>query len=107
MKKLVPVVLLLAMFSVSELTAGKTAFAEEAKMVGSITRIEMSSDSTSAVVTLKDSKTGEDVLVVVADEQTLDKFKDKRIVDGDEIRSKFDKLDGKNIAKMFKKTAGC
>lgn len=107
MKKLFPVVLLLAMLTVSAWAFGKTACAEEAKMVGSITKIEMASDSTSAVVTLKDSKTGENVVVVVSDELTLDKFKDKRIVDGDEIRSKYDKQDGRNVSKIFKKTAGC
>jgi len=56
---------------------------------------------------LKDSKTGESVTIIVTDEQTLDKFKDKRIVEGDEIRSKFEKKDGKNKSKIFKKTAGC
>jgi len=36
----------------------------------------------------------------------LDKFKDKRIGVGDEIRARWEK-DGKNTAKSFKKTAGC
>lgn len=107
MKKLFPVVLLLAVLTVSALALGKTACAEEAKMVGSISKIEMATNGTSAVVTLKDSKTGENVVVVVSDELTLDKFKDKRIVDGDEIRSKYDKQDGRNVSKIFKKTAGC
>jgi hypothetical protein len=38
---------------------------------------------------------------------TLDKFKDKRIVEGDEIRSKFEKSGSGNASKSFKKTAGC
>jgi len=98
---------MLAVLAVSTVAFEKTASAEDVKMVGSITKIEMASDSASAKVTLKDSKTGENVIVVVSDEMTLDKFKDKRIVDGDEIRSKYDKQDGRNVAKIFKKTAGC
>ncbi len=107
MKKVFPVVLMLAVLTVSTVAFEKTASAEDVKMVGSITKIEMASDSTSAKVTLKDSKTGENIVVTVADESTLDKFKDKRIVDGDEIRSKYDNQDGRNVAKIFKKTAGC
>jgi Cu/Ag efflux protein CusF len=45
--------------------------------------------------------------VSVTDELTLDKFKDKRIQEGDEIRARFEKKDGKNNSKTFKKTAGC
>ena len=56
---------------------------------------------------LKDTKSGQEVTILVTDELTLDKFKDKRIVEGDEIRCKFEKLDGKNDSKIFKKTAGC
>ena len=45
--------------------------------------------------------------MVVTDELTIDKMKDKRIVEGDEIRCKYEKEDGKNTSKLFKKTAGC
>lgn len=107
MKKHVSVVLFVAALLISVVTFERSAAAEDVKMVGSITKIEMAADSASAAVTLKDSKSGENVVVVVSDEQTLDKFKDKRIVDGDEIRSKFDRQDGRNVSKMFKKTAGC
>ena len=82
------------------------AFADEGKMVGPVTKIKLAPDGKSAVATLKDAKTGEQVNVTVSDDLTLDKFKDKRIVEGDEIRARFDK-DGKNTAKSFKKTAGC
>ena len=76
-------------------------------MTGAISKIELSADGKLATTILKDSKTGEAVAIVVADELTLDKIKDKRIVTGDEIRTKFEKVDGKNNSKMFKKTAGC
>jgi hypothetical protein len=84
------------------------AFAEEIKMVGVITKIEIAGpDATTATATLKDNKSGELVTVIVTDDLTLDKFKDHRIVPGDEIRLKYEVKDGKNISKYFRKTAGC
>jgi hypothetical protein len=47
------------------------------------------------------------VAVIVNDDLTLDKFKDHRIVVGDEIRLKYEVKDGKNVSKYFRKTAGC
>ena len=47
-----------------------------------------------------------DGTLTITDDLTLDKFKDKRIVEGDEIRARWEK-DGKNTSKSFKKTAGC
>ncbi|MHB8951028.1 MAG: hypothetical protein ACYC4S_18560 [Rhodoferax sp.] len=85
---------------------GSAAAAEEGKMVGPITKITMAADGKSATAILKDMKAGAPVSITIADELTLDKIKDKRIVEGDEIRARFEK-DGKNTAKSFKKTAGC
>ncbi|MFA7282578.1 MAG: hypothetical protein WC100_21020 [Sterolibacterium sp.] len=82
------------------------AAAEEGKMVGPVTKIKLAGDGKSATAVLKDAKSGEEVTLTVTDELTLDKFKDKRIVEGDEIRARFEK-DGKNTSKSFKKTAGC
>jgi hypothetical protein len=107
MKKIVSVMMLVAVMVVSALTFVQTASADDVKMVGAISKIEMAADGNSATAVLKDNKTGEDVTILVTDELTLDKFKDKRIVEGDEIRCKFEKADGKNSSKMFKKTAGC
>jgi len=82
-------------------------FAEE-KMVGVITRIELSGpDATTATATLKDNKTEELVVITINDELTLDKLKDHRIQEGDEIRCKYDVEDGKNVSSYFRKTAGC
>jgi ABC-type xylose transport system substrate-binding protein len=84
------------------------ASADEIKMVGVITKIDIAgADAKTATVTLKDNKTGELVTVIVNDDMTLDKFKDHRIVTGDEIRLKYEVKDGKNISKYFRKTAGC
>jgi len=44
----------------------------------------------------------EAVTLTITDDLTLDKFKDKRIVEGDEIRARFEK-DGKNTSKSFRR----
>ncbi|MCM2297274.1 hypothetical protein [Rhodoferax sp.] len=91
-------------FSGAAFTAN--AFAEEGKLVGPITKITMAADGKSATAVLKDTKAGASVTITITDDLTLDKFKDKRIVEGDEIRARYEK-DGKNTSKSFKKTAGC
>lgn len=90
----------------ASLAGAVTASAEDRTVVGPVTRIELAGDGKSAQATLKDAKSGEDVTIKVTDELTLDKFKDKRIVEGDEIRARFDK-DQQNSSRSFKKTAGC
>lgn len=82
------------------------AYAEEGKMVGPVTKITLAADGKSATAILKDAKTGAQTTLTITDDLTLDKFKDKRIVEGDEIRARWEK-DGKNTSKSFKKTAGC
>jgi hypothetical protein len=102
MRKIVALTLLLALIILTGV-----AYAEEMKMIGTVSKIEMAADKKTATVILKDVKSGADVTIVVNDELTLDKFNDKRIVDGDEIRCKYDNENGKNMSKIFKKTAGC
>jgi hypothetical protein len=107
MKKILSAVVMVIVTLVAVVSYSRTAHADDVKMVGTISKIEMSADKKSATVVLKDSKSGEAVTIVVNDELTLDKFNDKRIVSGDEIRCKYETVDGKNISKIFKKTAGC
>lgn len=90
----------IALFSTAPLAAEK-------KTIAVITKIELAADGASATVKLKDAKTDEEIKVLVTDDLTLDKFKDHRIVDGDEIRLKYDDADGKNLSTYFRKTAGC
>lgn len=104
MKKIVSTLLMVAVMAVGVLSFSQNASAEE-KMIGSITKIEMAKDGASAIVTLKDDD--KEVTLTVNDTETLDKFKDHRINEGDEIRTKFDVIDGKNVSKSFRKTAGC
>lgn len=107
MKKLFSMCMIMALVIFSSLAVVRTASAEEFKMTGTITKIELSADGKSAIAVLKDSKTETAVTITVTDDLTLDKFKDKRIVEGDEIRTKYEKKGDKNISTMFKKTAGC
>lgn len=90
----------------SAMAMAPTASAADVKMVGVITKIQMAADGKSATAILKDNKSGQSVTVSITDDLTLDKFKDKRIVEGDEIRAKYDDAN-KNLSKSFKKTAGC
>ena len=87
------------------LTVSPIASAEDVKMVGVVTKIKLAADGKSAQATLKDAKSGESVTINITDDETLDKFKDKRIQEGDEIRAKYDNAGNKS--KSFKKTAGC
>lgn len=109
MKKAVSVMVLVAVAALSILCFGSMASAgDEIKMVGVITKIEIAGpDAKTATATLKDNKTEQPVVITVNDDLTLDKFKDHRIVEGDEIRCKYEVIDGKNVSKLFRKTAGC
>lgn len=107
MKKILSTVMIMALLIFSSLAVVTSASAEELKMVGTITKIELAADGKSATAVLKDTKSDASVTITVTDELTLDKFKDKRIVEGDEIRAKYEKSGDTNTSKMFKKTAGC
>lgn len=107
MREKTSVAIMFAVLTISAFCGIQTASAEDVKMVGTISKIEISADTKTATAILKDNKSGESVAVLVSDEQTVDKFTDKRIVEGDEIRCKFEKQDKQNISKIFKKTAGC
>lgn len=108
MKRFAIVFLLFAVATVAGFCIPGSASADEIKLVGVITKIDIAGpDATTATAMLKDNKTGDLVTVIVTDELTLDKFKDHRIVTGDEIRLKYEVKDGKNISKYFRKTAGC
>lgn len=82
------------------------ASAEQVTVVGAVTNVALAKDGQSAEATLKDNKTGQDVKISISDELTLDKFKDKRIQVGDEVRSRYDNAK-QNLSKSFRKTAGC
>jgi len=103
MKKLLSAVALAVAFV---LVTATPAQAEE-KLLGTVTKIEVAKDKKSAVATLKDSKTAAAVDITIADDVTLKKFDDHRIGVGDEIKCKYEKKDGRNVATFFKKAGGC
>lgn len=85
------------------LATAQPAHAEE-KFLGKVTKIELVGKT--ANVTLQD-EAGKTVLLSVEDKLTLDKFADKRIQVGDEIKAKFNAKGGKNVSSYFKKPGGC
>jgi Cu/Ag efflux protein CusF len=108
MHRTVSIMVLVAIMALAMLSFGSSANADEIKFVGVITKIEIAGkDAKTATATLKDNKTEALIVITVNDDLTLDKFKDHRIVEGDEIRCKYETVDGKNVAKLFRKTAGC
>ena len=108
MKKTLSIFLMAAVMAMSVFSLARTASADDVKtIIGALTKIELAADGKSATTILKDNKTGDSITIVVTDELTLDKLKDKRIAEGDEVRCKYTTQGDKNSAKIFKKTAGC
>ena len=108
MKKSVLLVLAAAVFVLGSLSFSTPAYAQDKNMIGIISSINIAGKAAkTATVNLKDVKTDKVVSITINDELTLDKFKDHRIVEGDEIRLKYEVVGGKNVSKIFRKTAGC
>lgn len=80
---------------------------EEGRVVGPVSGIELAPDGKSGVAQIRDGKSGEVVKLRIVDDETLDKFKDKRIQEGDEVRVRFDRKNGENQSKFFRRTSGC
>lgn len=98
----------IAVLVVASVVSPNAFAADEGKMVGVVTKLTIGGpDATTATVVLQDTKSGESVEIVINDELTLDKLKDHRISEGDEIRCKYKTVDGKNVSTYFRKTAGC
>jgi len=104
MKFIISILLFLAAISFESVPA---VAGEEIKLFGVIQKIVMAADATAATVTVNETKSDKSVVITVTDTLTLDKLRDKRIVEGDDIRCKYEIVDGKNISRLFKKTAGC
>jgi hypothetical protein len=50
---------------------------------------------------------GKDVIIIVEDDETLNKLRDEKISVDDDVRVKYIKKDDKNISTSFRKAAGC
>ena len=96
-----------AALALSAVAFSSAALAADVKVVAEVAAIQVAADGKSAVVTLNNTKGGGEITVHVNDKLTLDKFADKRIGNGDEIRLTYDNAGGKNLSKSFKKAAGC
>jgi hypothetical protein len=106
MKSKLSAVLFSAVFAVSSLAYVGSASAADGRALGPVTKITVAADGKSAVATMTDLKSKEVHEITITDELTLDKFKNKVINVGDEIRARFGD-DPKKSSKSFKKAAGC
>lgn len=87
--------------------APSAARAAEEKLTGTITTLEVAKDGKSAVAVLRDDATAGLVTITIVDDVTLQKFARSIITVGDEIKCKYEKKGKKNVAKTFRKAAGC
>ncbi len=99
MKKLVSVVATVAILAVA-------SFAFAATMRGPISKIVKNTDGT-YTVTVQDSASGKSVVLQISDSLTVNKLNDHRIVNGDDVKVKYEQKGGKNISEKFLKSAGC
>lgn len=88
------------------LGVGGTASAEEEKLVGVITKIDIGSGGKVAEVTLNDPRSDKKTVLIFTSEISIDKFKFGKLVEGDEVRVKYEIKDGKNHATFIRKAAG-
>jgi len=79
--------------------------AKKIKVIGYLSKIEWSKDKKEAVATLIVKK--KPIEIVVQDEITLEKFRIEKIKLEDEIRVFYRVIEGRNIAAIFRRTAGC
>ncbi|WP_333653849.1 hypothetical protein [Dissulfurispira sp.] len=91
----------LAIFCMAMLT-GVAMAEEKVSIKGKVKSIN--ADAKTAVVATED---GKNVIIVVEDEETLNKLKNGRISIDDDVKVKYVVKDGKNVATYFKKAAGC
>ncbi len=92
----------------SSTLCGQAVAGMEFKLFGVIQKIESElPDGLSATVTIKETRSDKIIVITVTDTLTLDKLRDRRIVTGDDIRCTYKPVGGRNISRVFKKSAGC
>jgi hypothetical protein len=79
---------------------------EDQKMVGTITWIKIAPDEKSAYTTLKSIRGDKEVTLYVTNELVIDKFKNRKLDVGVEVRAKFEVRDAKNHCTYLRKVAG-
>ena len=96
-----------AALALSALTLTPAAWAADVKMMAKVAAISVAADGGSAVVTLINAKDGAEVKVTVSDKPTLEKFANKGIAPGDQVRVSYDNAGATNMSKTLKKAEGC
>jgi len=96
-----------AALALSILALIPVAWAADVKMMAKVAAVTVAADGGSAVVTLINAKDGAEVKVTVSDKATLDKFANKGIAPGDQVRVSYDNAGGTNLSKTLKKAEGC
>jgi hypothetical protein len=84
-------------------TIATSAFAAEAKLIGTVTGIKIVAGG--AELALKDRKTEAPVILQVRDNMNMEKIRDKKVRVGDELRIRYD--GNTKILRTIQKTAGC
>ena len=86
------------------LTFLASAAGAEEKISGRVKSIDL--ETKTIVVTTYE---GQDVAITISpeDTSTLNKLKEKRVREDDDVKVRYVVKDGKNVATYFRKTAGC
>ena len=98
MKKLCVCAVMLVMTLASSLV-----YAETVRMIGTVSGIKMLGNSVE--VTLKDRKSDTPVILQVTNRMEIEKYKDRKIKVGDELRVIYDS--NTKVMSRAQKTAGC
>jgi hypothetical protein len=104
MKKLITALTAVAALALLPLP---TAARADEKFLGKVVKIEMTAPTAKVATATLQDEAGKTVAITVQDKVTLDKFADKRITVGDDIKCKYEVKEGKNVATFFKKPGGC
>ncbi len=98
MKKILALLVMIVFTTIST-----SAFAAEAKLIGTVTGIKIVAGG--AELALKDRKTEAPVILQVRDNMNMEKIRDKKVRVGDELRIRYD--GNTKILRTIQKTAGC
>ncbi len=97
-KVIILVTIILIMFI---MTRNVIADENQMSIKGKVRNIDLSSNT--VTITTKDGE----VNVLVEDEETLNKFKTGKILEGDEVKVKYIIRDGVNVSTYLRKAGGC
>ncbi len=96
------IILVTIIISIMFMMAGKVIADEnQISIKGKVRNIDLSSNT--VTIMTKDG----DVNVLIEDEETLNKFKTGKIIEGDEVKVKYIIRDGVNVSTYLKKAGGC